>query len=104
MDEDGDGIEIEELKAFVEQNEMLRDDADVAACVAAAEKDGGNVMAHFESVKEKLRAAAERQEAEDGGIGDDMVRIGLYTILQRTLLCGVRHAIGGSGRGPNIAQ
>lgn len=74
IDEDGNGIEVEEMEAFIEQDPMLCKDELVLQCLRAAQKDGGNVLQHFEPVKEKLRLAAERTEALDGGIGDDVVR------------------------------
>jgi hypothetical protein len=74
IDEDGDGIEVEEMKAFIELDPELRNDELVLRCLQAAQKDGGNVLHHFEPVKEKLRLAADREEASQGGIGDDVVR------------------------------
>ena len=72
LDDDDDGIEVEEIRAFIEQNDDLKDDAQVQQCLDTAIKEGGNILHHFEPVKDKLKRAAAMKDGEDG-LADDVV-------------------------------
>lgn len=72
LDKDQDGLEVDELKDFVEADPVLADDPEVKAAIAraeAAEATGGNVLDAVKDVSAKLRAAVTRmQAAEEGGL------------------------------------
>lgn len=73
LDEDGDGVEYEELKAFVEQDDELKDDAEVLECLKKAAKEGGDALKAMAPVKEKIKAACNRSNEEDGLSNDTVM-------------------------------